>query len=899
MRFILNKLLIILFFISFPLFARDVNIFVKDSDLNLPLEGAVVRTREGTQYITDKDGRAVIETPDNRQIIINASYPGYETGVLAIPVTGGTFTVMLNLSGIMLGRELVVEVPKQGSSETRTGRSIAVSEKEIAQTGEIGIIEDVMSTIKLLPGVGYGGFLDAEPSIRGGHPGDMSASLNGFYINNPYFWGGTFSIFDPRTVQSAQLSHGVFSSRYGHTISGLLEVTSKAPSPTETQFEISLNTSAANMNLSIPFNKKGGILITGRITYYDPVLALAGKLSELSPRLEILGMVKAFGPAPHIRATSINANYRISDKLDFSAVGFFGLDAVGISFNNQSYVNNFLNSESTIDFLFKNYQGFLTANFSYNPRSNMLLKFLAGVGYEDQTINGDINYYIANRSFSTKFQEIYPFIYNIIPTEKRTYSFEDNGHIDQSESNLNLQARIDYDWEINNKLLFSAGVQTMFNIFKTKGIQKTSVERRFDRLNKSDTELELQKQIRDQIYIQIWNQVKTQYPYQPDAFIKSIVDPLVEQIVSQMIVSTVINQNLEPSNKLLSTSGYILAEYSPINKINAELGLRIDHFYLSGGNDMKLNTIPVFNPRFNIDFNLYNGHRFFENIDLSIGTGLFSSMNDNVFFAENNYNIEKLKPNRSWTSVIGFKFDFPKSISLNIEGYFKYVFDRMYILMSTGVEDYSIEPKFDGEGIVGGIDVMLQKLQSRYWDGWIAYSFSWAKYKDPQGRVGGSGMSGGTRGDDWYFPTFHRFHTLNLIMNVKPVQKINLYFRLGLASGVPLSKRSDEGPISMPVYMAKDNQFIEKYYWFSEIDEKNRTTVSLNLDFKLSIFGASRKGKARYEIYFAIENILGLLYAAEGNKSYNQYTGEIEDGTFSATYDMPIPIPSFGFKYSY
>ena len=111
----------------------------------------------------------------------------------------------------MENRELVIEAVAPETGETRTGRSVAVSEREIAQTGEIGSIEDVMTTIKLLPGVGYSGMYNAMPSIRGGSPGDLMAVLDGFYIANPYHWGGGFSIFDPRMVQSAKLSHGFFS----------------------------------------------------------------------------------------------------------------------------------------------------------------------------------------------------------------------------------------------------------------------------------------------------------------------------------------------------------------------------------------------------------------------------------------------------------------------------------------------------------------------------------------------------------------------------------------------------------------------------------------------------------------------------------------------------------------
>jgi hypothetical protein len=71
------------------------------------------------------------------------------------------------------------------------------------------------------------------------------------------------------------------------------------------------------------------------------------------------------------------------------------------------------------------------------------------------------------------------------------------------------------------------------------------------------------------------------------------------------------------------------------------------------------------------------------------------------------------------------------------------------------------------------------------------------------------------------------------------------------------------------------------------------------MDIKFSIFGKNEKGKASYEVYVAIENVLGLLYTAQGNTSFNTYTGRVDTGSNAANYDIPVPIPSFGFKISY
>ncbi|MCL2267473.1 MAG: hypothetical protein FWC17_06875, partial [Treponema sp.] len=108
MRFCFKLLFVtFLFLTALPLYPRDLTIVVNDADLDIPLEGALVRVRGGSDYICGADGSVFIRTADNRQIVVQAFYPGYETGVFNVPLTGDFFIIGLRLSGIMEGRELV------------------------------------------------------------------------------------------------------------------------------------------------------------------------------------------------------------------------------------------------------------------------------------------------------------------------------------------------------------------------------------------------------------------------------------------------------------------------------------------------------------------------------------------------------------------------------------------------------------------------------------------------------------------------------------------------------------------------------------------------------------------------------------------------------------------------
>jgi len=867
----MNKLIVflLLFFTCINIFARDVTVKVIDSDLDLPLEGAVVRERDGNEYKCNKDGIAVIKAPDDRQFIIYISYPGYETNTVVVPVSSNSIEVFLHLSGVIQGKELVLEAQKPGASESRTGRSVAISEREIAQSAEIGIIEDVMSAIKLLPGVGYTGIFNAQPSIRGGFPGDMGASLDGFYISNPYFWGGGFSIFDPNMVQSAQLSHGVFSVRYGHTISGLLEIVSKDPSPSETQFEFGANSSTANFNLSLPLMGKGGILFIGRVTYYDPVVLLAKQLTDVIPELAVANYIRQ---APYIRSAILTGNYRFTSNLELRASTFIGMDGLSAFFENKNRTEE-LNSDTFMDMVYTNFKGFFTSGISWNPRNDMLLKLTLGTGFEEQNIEGEIENNILDKHFSDEFKTKNSVFFESTGQANEKYTFYNKMEFLQSVLLFNAQGRIDYDWKLGDYLLISTGVQEMYNLYRTTGDINYIIEVPLSNLEDKYQALLKSRYPDINANNTFWNRlmVRVPVPFAP-----------------------------ELENNLFTTSAFLLGEFNTSgSRLKAELGLRVDHFYLMG-NGFSVGSEPVLNPRVNIDINILKNIGIFNSLDISLGSGLFSSINDNVFYAEERYEIFEMKPNRSWTSILGIRFSFPESLSLNIEGYYKQIFDRMYIPVGLTLDDsVNIQPQFDGKGTVWGLDIMLHKVQSRFWDGWISYSYNWTKYHDPQGIINGIGLSGGYQGSDWYYPQFHRFHNLNLVFNFKPVQNMNLYLRFGFASGVQFTQQYGDKPQSYPVLILEENKIIEKYYWPTVINEIKRTSPSLPMDIKFSIFGSNNSGKTRYEVYVAVENVLALLYTAQGNTSFNSYTGQVDTSSNSASYELPIPVPSFGFRISY
>ena len=890
--------IVLVLFLPVTIFARDIEIYVEDEDLRIPLEGAAVIIRGGDQFFCDERGIARVTLPDDRPAVVSITYPGYEPLRLTIPgltnpaVGSGSerFTAALRLGGVMMGQELVVEASRPEASETRSGRSVAISDRELARTAEIGLVEDVMNSVKLLPGVGYTGMFSAMPSIRGGDPGDLMAALDGFYLERPYHWMGGISIFDPKMVSSVRLSHGVFSARYGHTISGLLEVTSKSPSTTETEIEAAIGSSAASLNLSLPMWGKGGVLLMGKVTYWDTLIWAAQGLSDVTDN-ETLDMINFITTAPYIRSAGISMNYRFTPNIEWRLNSFFGSDGVGAEI--ETDYSQFVNDDTTgimeIKADYNNYQGFLISGVNASPSPKIALRFTGGIGFI-RTITED---YIDN-NITAAYNEEFINLFDDPNTRdmlrnKGTYTAPNlNAGVMLDSVVFNAQVRADADIDLGKGFIFAFGIQELYSRWEqATEVTLDFLETRFDRL--SDP-------------VRAGMEASGLFPamHVPDAAI----------IIPSEFSNDVLNHGF-------TTSAYTVLEYASQNqRIGAELGLRIDHLYFIGKN-FDFQTEPALNPRLNIDFGILKNKGILDSLTATVGTGLFSSMNPLLcFFDPGSFEMDSLidsydvKLNRAWTSVIGVKTDFLQKYSFNIEGYYKRIFDRSYITADTTTGSIIPQFNFDGVGDVWGFDLQLQKLESRYFDGWISYTYTWAKYMDPSG--GGEGISNGstdTMGERWYYPSFHRFHNCNIVVNIKPLRWFNIGIRFGFASGQPRDKVSNV-IYPYPVQIVDENfrpqldengnpVIIQKYRRDSWYDENERTPWSLPLDIKFSFFPSSKNEKASLEIYFAGENILSLVYAPPGQTRFNSYTGREDPDPGLGNFDFPIPMISFGFKWRY
>ncbi|MBF9015082.1 MULTISPECIES: TonB-dependent receptor plug domain-containing protein [unclassified Oceanispirochaeta] len=813
------------------LFSYDLIISVTDRDLEIPLEGALLQIPglEGSVY-TDFNGKGNIEIPDDMQrIVLTIVYPGYDSRRITLSPDQKSLDVELILNGIIEGEELVVERKIIGKSDEEVGVSVVMDKEEMDTTANIGIVEDVMSTIKTLPGVGYTSSWNARPSIRGGYPDEMAATLDGFYVTYPFHWGGAYSIFNPNMVDSAKLSNGVYSARYGRAMSGLLEITTITPDEPELRIDGALSTTSTDLFIQTPLGRQGGLLAGGKITYLDSIRLIYPEMTEQITTL------------PYIRDFYTKVFYKPGSSVELYMNGFYGSDGVGMDTvaDRESYSTDIM-----FDYNYTN--AFLSGGMDWSPGEKTHIELLGGYNWNIM----DMEFYTSNSGtmyYSDEFLEKYGDLYGLSSGDAYTIDGLENRGISDTDSRQ-AQAKLNGEYLLGNSHIIAAGAETVFS--------KTSQSSDF----------------------QLW-----------------VTDDSAGNLsLKQMDIKTDVEDN-----KSLNTAGFLIWETgNEQSRLKTELGVRSEFYYI-WNDDFKMNALPLVNPRGNMTYTAQKDGRYFDEINLSLGSGLFSYMPMTAELLEEEYGTSdwEMSPDRALFNVLGLEFLWNDIWKFKLEGYYKYYLNRLVLSSDEAEGETRYYYNTDGSGHAAGFDFMLQKKISRNWDGYLTYSFIWARFHNPSNTGSESEsiqLSGGEPMDEWYFPYYHRFHNLNLVLNWR-FQPGWTFSVIGqLASGAP---RQEVGDVTTyPVEY--DGRVIQQYGRTSSYSDTLRDGISAPVDLRIAYAYYPADSKIKWEWYVAVEDIFAQLYQPSANSSFNSVTGE-ENTDTSADFNVGIPIPSFGLKVSY
>ncbi|MFW5807112.1 MAG: TonB-dependent receptor [Spirochaetota bacterium] len=829
------------------LLAEDVEVTVVDRDLEIPLEGVTVRVGDGeTGGVTGPEGSVTLDVsfPPSGFLVLELSLVGYEPQQQLLRDGEASVEAEMVIEGLLEAEELVVEESAPDRGESDPGVSVVADRALIKSTAMIGVIEDAISTVRMLPGVSYGGAFGAFLSVRGGEPGELTHVMDGFVIKYPYHWGGGFSIFNPHILESVELSAGIFPVRYGQATSGLMEVTTIRPNQ-GLRWEFAQSTSTLEGYVQIPFGseERSGLLVGTRLTNYDLVFAMTGQF------LEDQGIT--FSRVPYIYDGYLKWYHRPNERTEWFVNGFVGTDGIGVAALNteQDPAKEIVDS---FDFAWVNQDFFVSFGVKQLLTERLLLSMIGG--YENWVAKVDAQITEqGTREYSSEFVDTFGHLPGV--NQGGTFTVDADSHFVNTDTLHHYQGRGDLDFQLSDRTLLQGGAGA------------------FVTANEYDTDGS------------IWG----------FTFDESGVPEYREQSYD----------TAAPSNQSLTSFCYFNLNRTVVpRRLTADFGVRVDHTYLwNEGNG--INTYPVLGPRALLRYTPETSGAV-EERTWSVGTGIFTKTPFESAYIDEEMNLGDydVSPLKSVMGLLGHETTWENGLRFKIEGYYKFLYDRFYVNEKITSESessmaYDIVIHNDGVGHVGGFDILLDRRSSRQWDGMLSYSFIVSRYLNP--KEGSSPDDPSAPRGEWYYPPFHRFHTLNLLVNFKPTPWFTLTPRLSFATGLPLHTYGDRQMIAATIKNEDGSTSAAEMYTRQPMyDDDRRDGWVMPVDIRASFHWYGEESKLYKEFYLGVQDILSPIWAEygpqQGEIETDRYTGEEQE---APSQEANFPIVSIGFRLSY
>ncbi len=815
-------------------FTKDISINVFDRDIDIPLEGVkLIEPKSGSIAYTNQNGDAILQIDSNEQIMVIADYVGYQSRKIIVAHDVKTLKIGLSMEFVLEGKDLIIEGKAPGKTDEKVGVSKVVEKNEMKSTAMSGPMQDVMSTVKTLPGVVYAGKFSPNFSVRGGEPSDLTTVLDGFVVRYPWHWGGGFSIFNPNIVDSLKFSAGIFSAKYGPAMSGLMEVNTITPND-GVKLQVVLSIMTAEVLLQTPIvNEKSGLYIGGRLTSQDLPLMM------VKPLVDQQGV--SFTRSPYIYDGYFKWFIKPVDRFEWYINGFVGADGVSmIASPPEQTETTHIVTKSNFSWL--NFSGFVNTGFKVIlPGDKVFMHFLGGYEYHKSDVNGKFTMK-GTRNYSDKFKKMFSITVD-------SFQMDNSSQSEESDVDHSAQGRFDTDVTITDRIMFSIGLGGLYQWVSYSG--------------------------GGEMYrIGFKNELPV---YEPFTYSISKED-----------------------KSILTSFAYMNFDFKVIPEIfDIEIGMRTDHMALFGkalnGEEYDLQFYPVPEPRLNFFLTPFKPNNIFQSMTFSLGVGLFSKGAAEIVAYEKSFGLKNftMPIGKTLTVVTGIETLFPFNIKVKAEGYFKYQFDRFY--MNTPPNNNGkIVSHSDGYGYSTGFDLSIERKMSPYLDGSLSYSFCDIRMFNPTT----DGMSFNLRNDPvgiWYYPRYHRFHSMNLILNARPTDFFTITSKLSIASGKPQREASDT-----QMFMAFDQKgnILELYAKNYTYSDTLRTEISIPFDLKVTFNFYIPNSKVYVEIYAGVEDLFAPAYSPMAAMQTDMFSGEDTRGT-EAKFDIGAPLPSIGFTVNF
>ena len=255
------------------LFDLTVYGVVTDAKTGETLPNAFVRV-EGSSLaaITNRDGYfAIPKVPTDTSTLV-ISYVGYQRNKLKLVPgeTRKTLQVTMEENAISLATFTIVE--GQERNNIRYGDNItqiSINPNGLSSLPSLGEL-DIFRSLQLLPGISGSSESSSGLNIRSSPSAHNLVLFDGFPIYRLDHFFGVFSAINADAVRDIQVFKGGYDAKYGGRISGVVDITGKTGNFNEPTYNFGINLLSARFSLNAPLdNGRGAVHLSGRRAYTD------------------------------------------------------------------------------------------------------------------------------------------------------------------------------------------------------------------------------------------------------------------------------------------------------------------------------------------------------------------------------------------------------------------------------------------------------------------------------------------------------------------------------------------------------------------------------------------------------------------------------------------------------
>lgn len=248
-----RAVLILLIFSSIPLAAQNlIEVYGRVTDsltTQSLLNSNIIIEPVGKGTTTDEEGYYSIDLPEGRYKFI-FSYVGYDSKTIEVFISSATKNYEINvaLQPVPINQQEVNIIGEKYPPSTNV-REIEGDNLQNMPT----VLDDVLRSVKILPGVVSNDELSTGYNVRGGNYDQNLIYLNGFEIHRPFLiregLEESQSLINGDLVKKLKFFGGAFPSNLGDKISSVLEVDYKLPQ--NSRYDISANASLLRSSISV------------------------------------------------------------------------------------------------------------------------------------------------------------------------------------------------------------------------------------------------------------------------------------------------------------------------------------------------------------------------------------------------------------------------------------------------------------------------------------------------------------------------------------------------------------------------------------------------------------------------------------------------------------------------